>query len=125
MNKKILIGIIVVFFIVGCVVAFKALQLVDPDPTPRPTLLPKADDTGATQEGIENIVKANNQFALDFYADLEDREAGNNIFFSPYSISTALTMTYEGARNQTAAEIQSVFHFPENDTIRRSSVAAV
>lgn len=125
MNKKIIVtGILVIIVIVvGGIFLFRGGKLPLPiTPTPTP---PKADDTGATREGIENIVKANNQFALDFYADLKDREVGKNIFFSPYSISAALTMTYEGARNQTADEIQSVFYFPENDSVRRSLVAAV
>jgi serpin B len=66
-----------------------------------------------------DVVTANNQFALDFYSELKNQEG--NIFFSPYSISTALTMTYEGARGQTADEIQAVFHFPKENNIRRSS----
>lgn len=53
------------------------------------------------------------------------KDKKENIFFSPYSISTALAMTYEGAHAKTAEEIQSVFHFPENDNIRRSSFAAI
>jgi len=71
---------------------------------------------------LDVVVDANNRFALDLYASLAgDPEYGNgNIFFSPYSISTALAITYEGARGQTADEIRSVFHFPGNRTVRRS-----
>ncbi len=85
---------------------------------------PKVDDTGATPEGIKNVVDANNQFSLELYSNIKDKEEGN-IFFSPYSISTALAMTYEGARGQTADEIQSVFHFPEDSNVRRPNFAAV
>jgi serpin B len=87
------------------------------------TLL-KADDTGATSDGISKVVNANNQFAIDFYSNLKGKERGN-LFFSPYSISTALAMTYERAHGQTAKEMQSVFHFSEDHTVRRSSFAAV
>jgi serpin B len=83
-----------------------------------------ADDSGATPEGISAHVNANNQFALDFYSNIRNKEDGN-IFYSPYSISTALSMTYEGARGQTADEIQSVFHFSSIDSERRSSTAAI
>lgn len=86
-----------------------------------------ADDSGATPEGIDAVVKANNRFAFDFYSNIKDKQENKekNIFFSPYSISTALAMTCEGARGKTAEEMQSVFHFPKDDNVRRSSFAAV
>jgi serpin B len=82
-----------------------------------------ADDSQATTENVINVVNNNNQFALELYSELKDQ--GDNVFFSPYSIATALAMTYEGARGQTAEEMQSVLHFPENDIIRRSSYARI
>jgi serpin B len=95
----------------------------EPKPSvPSKSTLPKADDTGATPEGISSTVEANNLFALDLYSELS---AGHeNVFFSPYSIFTALAMTYEGARGQTAQEIRAVFHLLEDDHQRRSSIAA-
>ncbi len=84
---------------------------------------PINDDSGATPLNISSVINANNQFALDLYSELKDKE--ENIFFSPYSISVALAMTYEGARGQTAEEMRSVFHFPEDNNARRSSFAAL
>lgn len=78
------------------------------EPTTTPTPAKQSDITIAS-----NIVEANNQFALDYYAVLKNK-AGGNIFCSPFSISSALAMTYEGAKGQTAQEIASVFHFPED-----------
>jgi serpin B len=68
-------------------------------------------------------VEACNGFAFDLY----DRySAGNgNILFSPYSISTALSMTYEGARGETADEMEAVFGFLEDSSMRHSSVARI
>lgn len=86
--------------------------------------LPVADDSGATPEGVSAVVDANNQFALELYSKFNEDEDGN-IFFSPYSISTALAMTYEGARGETAREMQNVFHFPEEADIRRPAYAKV
>src|SRR5271157_5081413 len=80
--------------------------------------------TGATTGGINNVVDANNQFALDLFSNIKNGTSGN-IFFSPYSIFVALAMAYEGARGQTAAEIRSVFHFPEDNATLRSSLAAI
>ena len=56
------------------------------------------------------VVKGNNEFALDLYAKLRSEEAGN-LFFSPHSISTALAMTYAGARGDTEKEMGEVLHF--------------
>jgi len=70
-------------------------------------------------QDVSSVVNANNQFAFELYA--KDKSKDGNIFFSPYSISTALAMTYEGARGKTADEIQSVFHFPKEDSLRRES----
>lgn len=78
---------------------------------------PKSDDTGWSEEGVQEVIDSNNQFALELYTELNKVEKGN-IFYSPYSISAALAMTYEGAKGQTRDEIKSVFHFPENSTLR-------
>ncbi|MFY1644984.1 serpin family protein, partial [Methanoculleus bourgensis] len=48
-----------------------------------------------------------------------------NLFFSPYSISSALAITYEGARGTTADEIRTVLHLPANDTLRREGFSAI
>ncbi len=52
----------------------------------------------------------NTAFALDLYAKLKTTDG--NLFFSPYSISTALAMTYAGARGDTATQMAKVLHFP-------------
>ena len=74
-------------------------------------------DAGSTRA----VAVANNRFAFDLYSRLaKDHEyTGGNLFFSPFSISSALALTYEGAKGKTADEIRSVFYFPENDTARR------
>ena len=56
------------------------------------------------------IVTGNNKFALELYAKLRSSEG--NLFFSPYSISTALAMAHAGARGQTEAQMARVLHFP-------------
>ena len=55
------------------------------------------------------VVEGNNGFAVDLYRQL-DNEKGN-LFFSPYSISNALAMTYAGARGNTAKEMATAMHF--------------
>ncbi|MBW6458017.1 MAG: serpin family protein [FCB group bacterium] len=58
----------------------------------------------------EEIVSGINQFAFDMLT-VVSREHLQNIFYSPLSISSALAMTYAGAREQTAREMQKALHF--------------
>ena len=57
----------------------------------------------------------NTLFALNLYQKLKERPG--NLFFSPYSISTALAMTYAGARGRTESEMAKALHFdlPQED----------
>lgn len=60
-----------------------------------------------------HAVAANTDFGLDLYAQLAKENAGKNLFFSPYSMASALAMTAEGARGETAAEMGKVLRYPE------------
>ena len=115
-KRIILIGIIFVFFAGVVVAAVLFLFPYEPDQPPA------ADNTGSTEQGIQAVVNANNQFAFDLYSELDKNEDGN-MFYSPYSISAALAMTYEGAEGKTADEMKSVFHFPEEDILRPNFAA--
>ena len=66
-----------------------------------------AEDISSTT----SLVEANNKFAFDIYQVLKKEEG--NIFFSPFSIATALTMTLTGARGNTELEMQKVLHLTE------------
>lgn len=57
-------------------------------------------------------VKASNDFACDLYRSLDQENRGKNLFFSPYSISSALAMTLEGSRGATAAEMGQAMRLP-------------
>lgn len=60
---------------------------------------------------VDALVAANSQFAFDLYHELAKESPGNNLFFSPESISYALALTYAGARGNTATEIGKALHF--------------
>jgi serpin B len=66
-------------------------------------------DVDRSNQDAQFVVQGNNQFAFDLYAQL--RTEPGNLFFSPYSISSALSMTYAGARGETAKEMAEVLHF--------------
>src|SRR5262245_24735316 len=59
---------------------------------------------------MQAVADGNNRFALDLYAQL--REGKGNVFFSPYSVHTALSMTATGARGNTRDQMVKVLHLP-------------
>ena len=68
----------------------------------------------ATQAGLATLVDGNSAFAFNLYQAL--RETDDNLFYSPYSISLALAMTYAGARDETEEQMADTLHFdlPQN-----------
>lgn len=58
---------------------------------------------------MATFVEGNTKFALNLYSQL--RTQPDNLFFSPYSISTAIAMTAAGAKGKTATQIDRVFSF--------------
>lgn len=58
---------------------------------------------------LKTAVQGNTEFALDLYQKL--RGVNGNLFFSPYSISMALAMTYAGARGDTQTQMAHTLHF--------------
>lgn len=69
------------------------------------------------------FVNCSNDFSFEMYEKLAAEEE-ENVFFSPYSITTALGMAYEGARGQTADEIADVLNFPADNQTRLGMMKA-
>ncbi|OIO65079.1 hypothetical protein AUJ68_03980 [Candidatus Woesearchaeota archaeon CG1_02_57_44] len=67
---------------------------------------------------VQSIADANNAFAFDLYSKVAEKPG--NIFFSPWSLSTALAMTYEGARTQTQAEMAQVLHLQQDVSVKEA-----
>jgi serpin B len=63
-----------------------------------------------TPQDVAQVVAGNSAFAFDLYQNL--RLEPGNLFFSPYSISSALAMTYAGARGDTQAQMARTLHYP-------------
>lgn len=55
---------------------------------------------------IQPLVENNNTFALDLYANLSTSE--DNLCISPFGVSTALAMTFAGARGNTEKQMKDV-----------------
>ena len=71
----------------------------------------KPRDTSPTvgKDDIAALVDSNNAFAFNLYHEL--RGQTDNLFFSPYSISEALAMTYAGARGDTEKAMSLALNF--------------
>ena len=84
-----------------------------------------ADDSASTPDGIEKVITANNQFAIAMYRQINGHtgQADDNVFFSPYSLSTAMAMLYAAAEGETKQQIQKTFHYPSMDTLNLNSAA--
>jgi serpin B len=68
---------------------------------------------------LQALVEGNNAFAFDLYHAV--RGPSGNLFYSPYSISLALAMTYAGARGETRAQMAETLHL--NLLARRTHAA--
>ncbi len=71
--------------------------------------LPRDNAPQVADADLSALVAGNNAFAIDLYHRL-DSETGN-VFFSPYSISIALAMTYAGARSATESQMAQAMHY--------------
>ena len=66
--------------------------------------------TPSTQESKQAFAQGQNDFAFKLYKHLQGQPG--NLFFSPFSIWTALAMVFAGARGETAKEMQQHSVFP-------------
>ena len=114
MPKKPIIVIFVSLLILGTSVVFfttdfNSSNVIDENKIPK-------DENPLPLGNITSFNDAVNQFCFDFFKKLaEDDDNYPNLFYSPYSVFTALAMTYEGARNNTALEMENVLHIEQDN----------
>jgi serpin B len=78
---------------------------------------------GHAAPNFDLATKATNDFAAELYRQLATGE--QNVCVSPYSIETALAMTFAGADGETRTEMARVLHFPSNASIVATSFASL
>ena len=76
--------------------------------------LPRNTNPDPASDDVESLVAGNSTFAFDLLHEI-GRDEGN-LFYSPYSISSALAMTYAGARGETERQMADVLHFELDQT---------
>ena len=85
--------------------------------------LPGGLARAARPDQTQALVDDNTAFACDLYAQL--RNTPGNLFFSPYSVSTALAMTYAGTRGHTEMQMAQVLHFGKSQPRLHSAFGAL
>jgi len=63
----------------------------------------------------KKVAQANQTFAFDIFKKLNEEDSNNSIFISPFSISQALAMTYNGAEGTTKEAMEKTLGFMEID----------
>ena len=63
----------------------------------------------SSEMDLEQLVAGNNDFVFDLYHTLSSTEG--NLFYSPYSISSALSMAYAGARGETEKQMADTLRY--------------
>ena len=78
--------------------------------TPVSIVLQDRAEPSATESEVNDLVRGNNVLAFDLYRTLSAGDDGN-LFYSPYSISMAMGMTYAGAGGETERQMADTLHF--------------
>ncbi|KAF1542533.1 Heterochromatin-associated protein MENT, partial [Eudyptes schlegeli] len=73
---------------------------------------------------MEQVSTSVGKFTIDCFNKLNETNKGKNIFFSPWSISSALALTYLGAKGNTAREMAEVLYFTQTSGAEGSSSVA-
>ncbi len=107
------LSILLVQLVTGCEPVPVGAQ---PEPPPTPAAPAPAED-------LAQLAAGQNRFATDLYQRL--RDTPGNLFFSPYSLATALTMTYAGARGNTQAQMAQVLHITLPDSRQHAAAATL
>ena len=114
--KKIMLLFVIALIIV---VVYKSYNLLSSNPT-----LP----SNYVYSGINasKVSRDNNNFAFKLYSKLtNESNESDNIFFSPFSIYTALSMAEQGARGNTSRQMQTVLGLPNNSTATNSGFESI
>lgn len=113
MNRNIIGAIIVSLVIIGT--SFFVLT-ADLENNSNDETIPSKNNNLPALGNITSFDEAVNAFAFNLYRELcNDPENTDNLFTSPYSIFTALAMTYEGAEGLTAEEMASVLNIEQDN----------
>lgn len=111
MNKNSIIVVIVALIVIIASIAYVTTRdtstnvIIDDS---------ELDDTPIIVGNVSGFRDAVNAFSFDLFKNLYETSDGN-VFYSPYSIFTALAMTYEGADGITAEEMKNALSIEQDN----------
>jgi serpin B len=76
-------------------------------PTTKPSL------PAPSLDAMKKLASSSNQFGFDLYGKVRAKEKGN-LVIAPASLTTALAMTWGGAKGETATEMKRVMHLEDS-----------
>ncbi|MFN4150607.1 MAG: serpin family protein, partial [Candidatus Sericytochromatia bacterium] len=79
-------------------------QSIPNDKTPSPSSTPSATNVSQDKEKGElsdKVISSANKFGIKLFNNILKKEKDKNIFLSPFSVNTALAMTYNGSDGTT------------------------
>lgn len=102
----VLLSAIMIFGLASCGQPASASEVKSDKPRDTSPNVSTADET--------TLVNGNSEFAWDLYQVVKAEDG--NLFYSPYSISLALAMTYAGAKGDTAKQMADTLHYDLSQT---------
>jgi serpin B len=106
MNKK-LIVVLVLVLLLPLIASIQLAQPAAGEVVKSDKERITSPDVSASEQAL--LVEGNSAFALELYQELKKEDG--NLFYSPYSISLALAMTYAGANGETAQQMAATLEF--------------
>ena len=105
--NKILIAVLVIVLMLPVIASIQMAQPVGGEVLKSDKERITSPNVSLSEQAL--LVEGNSAFAFELYQALKGEEG--NIFYSPYSISLALAMTYAGARGETAEQMVATLQF--------------
>lgn len=110
-----LLSLSLAMFLIGC--EKDPVEQVSPDRVAR-SVTSAEGDTGV-------VVRGHNAFSWDVYGALATQAGDENVFFSPFSLTSALGMTMAGANGGTEGEMRSVLHVEGDEAAWHGALGAL
>jgi serpin B len=107
MNRRLIAVLVIAVLMLPMVASVQVAQPVGGELLQSDKERITSPDAASNEQAL--LVEGNSAFAFELYQALKGE--GGNLFYSPYSISMALAMTYAGARGDTAQEMADTLGF--------------